>query len=228
MRTLFYTPTVAVMFLWLTFPLIQATYGQRVKEKDDTRGKEIAAQFSKKMAALKSFKATMGLEVKYQQVKTPRVYNATIEARGNQYYFSGMGLEVHSDGKTRWQHVTATKELTITAVDSTSTSPLENPLRIFSTYQNDFKIQFLGERTEAGQTFYDLSLYPYDINQSYSQIHLAIHKQSLLPAKLSYFGRDGSRYVVDFKSFEPNAKVRTQFVLDLKQLKGVTVTDLRE
>lgn len=219
--------THILFFVVLFFTTADAVYGQG-NEQENARGKDIASRFSKKMAALTSFRAAISLEVKYQQVKTPRVYNATLEARGVQYHFSGMGLEVYSDGKSRWQHATATKEVTITSVDTTSTSPIDNPLRIFSSYHDDFKIQFQGERTEGGQTFYDLSLYPYDINQPYSQIHLALNKQTLLPAKLSYFGRDGSRYVVDFKKFEPNAKVRTTFSLDPSKLKGVAVTDLRE
>jgi len=208
--------------------LARTTYAQQTKENGDTRGKEIAIQFSKKMAALHSFRAALNLEIKYPQQRTPRVYTADIEARGAQYYFNGMGLEIYSDGRSRWQFVASSKEVTITTVDSTSTSPVDNPLRLFSTYQDDFKIQFRGERTEGGQTFYDLSLYPRDINQPYSQIHIALYKQTLYPAKFSYFGRDGSRYIIELKKFEPNAQVRSIFSLDTKKLKGVTVTDLRE
>lgn len=208
--------------------LARTTYAQQTKENGDTRGKEIAIQFSKKMAALHSFRAALNLEIKYPQQRTPRVYTADIEARGAQYYFNGMGLEIYSDGCSRWQYVASSKEVTITTVDSTSTSPVDNPLRLFSSYQEDFKIQFRGERTEGGQTFYDLSLYPRDINQPYSQIHIALYKQTLYPAKFSYFGRDGSRYIIELKKFDPNAQVRSVFSLDTKKLKGVTVTDLRE
>ena len=208
--------------------LARTTYAQQTKENGDTRGKEIAIQFSKKMAALHSFRAALNLEIKYPQQRTPRVYTADIEARGAQYYFNGMGLEIYSDGRSRWQYVASSKEVTITTVDSTSTSPVDNPLRLFSSYQDDFRIQFRGERTEGGHTYYDLSLYPHDINQPYSQIHIALYKQTLLPAKFSYFGRDGSRYIVELKKFEPNAQVRSVFSLDTKKLKGVTVTDLRE
>lgn len=208
--------------------LARTTYAQQTKENGDTRGKEIAIQFSKKMAALHSFRAALNLEIKYPQQKTPRVYTAAIEARGAQYYFNGMGLEIHSDGCSRWQYVASSKEVTITTVDSTSTSPVDNPLRLFSSYQDDFRIQFRGERTEGGHTYYDLSLYPHDINQPYSQIHIALYKQTLYPAKFSYFGRDGSRYIIELKKFDPNAQVRSVFSLDTKKLKGVTVTDLRE
>ena len=219
---------ISVLAFFFTLFIVPISHAQQAKEKEDLRGKEIASRFAKKMAALHSFRTTLGLEVKFQQMKNPKVYTATLEARGRQYYFSGMGLDVYSDGKSRWQHAVAARELTITAVDTTSASPLENPLRIFSTYQDNFKITFQGERTEGGKTFYDLSFYPHDINQPYSQIHLSIYKQTLTPAKLSYFGRDGSRFVVDFKKFEPNAKVRSSFSLDPSTLKGVQVTDLRE
>lgn len=219
---------------WFLLPLIfftsfvEITYAQQSKESEDARGKEIAVQFSKKMATLRSFRAALNLEIKYPQQKTPRVYTADLEARGAQYYFNGVGLEVYSDGRSRWQYVASSKEVTITTVDSTSTSPVDNPLRLFSSYQDDFRIQFRGERTEGGHTYYDLSLYPRDINQPYSQIHIALYKQTLYPAKFSYFGRDGSRYIIELKKFEPNAQVRSVFSLDTKKLKGVTVTDLRE
>lgn len=229
-RTLVFFSHCSWLVLSIIFfsSLARTTYAQQTKENGDTRGKEIAAQFSKKMAALHSFRAALNLEIKYPQQKTPRVYTADLEARGAQYYFNGVGLEVYSDGRSRWQYVASSKEVTITTVDSTSTSPVDNPLRLFSSYQEDFKIQFRGERTEGGHTYYDLSLYPHDINQPYSQIHIALYKQTLLPAKFSYFGRDGSRYIVELKKFEPNAQVRSVFSLDTKKLKGVTVTDLRE
>ena len=229
-RTLIFFSHYSWLVLSIIFfsSLARTTYAQQTKETGDTRGKEIAIQFSKKMAALHSFRAALNLEIKYPQQKTPRVYTADIEARGAQYYFNGMGLEIYSDGCSRWQYVASSKEVTITTVDSTSTSPVDNPLRLFSSYQDDFRIQFRGERTEGGHTYYDLSLYPHDINQPYSQIHIALYKQTLYPAKFSYFGRDGSRYIIELKKFDPNAQVRSVFSLDTKKLKGVTVTDLRE
>lgn len=206
-----------------SFPL----RAQRVTSDDEQRGLEIATRFSKKMGALKTFRAVVGFSIEHPQWKSPRSYTATLEAQRPAFYFSGMGHEIYSDGVSRWQYMPAQKEVVVMPVDSTSLSPIENPLRLFSHLGTNFRIYFQGERTEGKERYYDLSLYPHDLNAPYSQIHVALHQETLYPAKFSYIGRDGVNYVVSISSFSPNAKVRKNFALDTKALKGVKVTDLR-
>ncbi len=215
------------VFLGLGVASFSPLRAQSVTSEEEQRGVDIATRFSKKMSALKTFRAVVGFSIEHPQWKSPRSYNATLEAQRPAFYFSGMGHEIYSDGVSRWQYIPAQKEVVVMRVDSTSLSPIENPLRLFSHLGTNFRIYFQGERTEGKERYYDLSLYPHDLNAPYSQIHVALHQETLYPAKFSYIGRDGVNYVVSISSFSPNAKVRTNFALDTKALKGVKVTDLR-
>ncbi len=218
---------LGIVSLWSSVASLSPLRAQSVAGEDEKRGIEIATRFSKKMDALKTFQAVVEFSIEHPQWKSPRSYTATLEAQRPAFYFSGMGHEIYSDGVSRWQYMPAQKEVVVMPVDSTSLSPIENPLRLFSHLGTNFRIYFQGERTEGKERYYDLSLYPHDLNAPYSQIHVALHQQTLYPAKFSYIGRDGVNYVVSISSFTPNAKVRKNFVLDTKALKGVKVTDLR-
>ncbi|MGP1362783.1 MAG: LolA family protein [Bacteroides sp.] len=224
-RTLHYTSyLILLLFCTLSSQILEAQY----TPKDSTRGKQLLSRFCSKMGGVNSLRATFSFEVLFPTSKTPAEYKATLESRGNQFFLSVMGIEIYSDTQTRWQYTPAKKDVVITQVDSTSASPLDNPLQLLKYDISTLRIEFRGERTEKNSTYYDLSLYPLDINQPYTQIHLTLHKRTLYPAKLSYFGRDGVRYKVSVDQFEANAKVRARFALDVQKLKGVRITDLRE
>ena len=217
-----------MVFLGLGVAFFLPLYAQAPVGEEELRGAEIAARFEEKMTSLKSFAAEVGFELQHPQWKSPRTYTAKLEARGRAFYFSGMGYELYSDGASRWQYSPAQKEVVVHTVDTASLSPIENPLRLFSHLGATFRTRFRGERTEGTTRYYDLTLYPRDTNAPYSQIHVALYQKNLHPAQFTYLGRDGVNYVVKITKFDPNAKVRTNFALDTKALKGVTVTDLRE
>lgn len=216
-----------IFFLFLAFVAHAQAPAAPKMSAEEVQGAAVAERFMKKMKSLKSFRTTLALEISFQQIKTPRKYSAKLEVRDRCFYFSGMDLEIYSDGQTRWQYAPLRKEVVISTIDTAARSPLENPLSIFSAYTSDFKIFLQGERTEKNITYYDLSLYPRDTNQPYSQIHLALNKKTLHPVKASYIGRDGSRYILSFSQFEANAAVRTHFKPNLKKWKGANITDLR-
>lgn len=218
---------LGIVFLGLGVASLSPLRAQSWEGEQEKRGVEIATRFAEQMRPLKTFRAVVEFSVEHPQWKAPRSYTATLEAKQPAFYFLGMGHEIYSDGVSRWQYMPAQKEVVIMRVDSTSLSPIENPLRLFSNLGTNFRIYLQGERAEGKERYYDLSLYPHDLNAPYSQIHVVLHQKTLYPAKFTYIGRDGVNYAVSISSFTPNAKVRTNFTLDTKALKGVKVTDLR-
>ncbi|PIE84119.1 MAG: hypothetical protein CSA07_03360 [Bacteroidia bacterium] len=195
-------------------------------EADDSQHPTVV-EFAKRLLQVKTLRAHVETKMDNQQADMKLTYKGDIEMRGSEYKFRGMGMEVYSNGRERWQYLPKEKEVTVYAVDSTDHSPIAQPLGIVKGYRDMYKVRFRGERTEGRTTYYDISLYPKDMNAAYSQIHLAILKKDLSPSKITYRGKDGVHYTVEISRFEPNAKLSKDFAADPRKIKGVEVIDLR-
>ena len=184
-------------------------------------------KFVDRMASLKSMKASVKLQVVNQQNSTTNTYNGTLESRGNAYFFSTMGMEIYSDGTTRWQYIPSVKEVTVTTVDTTSGSPLDNPLSVFAHYRELYKLAYRGAAKEQGKSIHRFHLYPKDLSSPFSQIHVHITQSDLTPSSITYKGKDGINYTVEITEFLPDAPVRESFAFSKKGRGKVKVIDLR-
>lgn len=184
-------------------------------------------QFAEKILSLRSMEAVVLCQVDNQQTGVKSEYRANLEARGNSYFVSGMGMEIYSNGVSRWQYLPDVNEVTISKVDTAAANALEQPLRIFEHYEKQFKVRYRGERKEGGQTYADFTLYPRSLGTPYSQIHLSIRKGDLQPMQMTYQGKDGVHYKVIVEDYKPNANVRKEFSFDLSRHKGIEIVDLR-
>ncbi len=202
------------------------SYAQAQPEADDSEN-PIVVKFVNQLLKLKTLKAHVETKMDNQQSNVKLNYKGDIEMRGAEYKFKGMGMEVYSNGKERWQYLPKEKEVTVYAVDSADQSPMTHPLAILKNYRQMYKVRFRGERKEKKVTYYDISLYPKDLNAPYSQIHLAILKKDLAPAKITYRGKDGVHYTIEITSFQPDAILSKDFARDPRRIRGVEVVDLR-
>ncbi len=215
---------VCLLLIAICLVLSRPARGQG--NRDDSHVQEVRA-FFQHMRALRSLKAHVVMQVDNQQRGVKASYEGDLEMRGNAFHFAGMGMEIYSDGRSRWQYLPEEREVTVYPVDTASSAPLDRPLRLLREYQKDFKVRFRGERSANGKTYYDMTLYPRDIRVAYSQIHVAVDKKTLAPEKLTYQGKDGVHYIVRIGRFKPNAKVRTSFAFTPPKGADVEVIDLR-
>lgn len=183
--------------------------------------------FLSHMERLQSFRAEISMVIDNQRNGVKSSYEGRLAVRGNAFHFVGMGMEVFSDGKVRWQYLPREREVTVFSVDTLSASPIDSPMRMLRNIKADFKTRFRGERREGGRVYYDLTLYPKDVRVPYSQIHLAVVKSSLNPEKITYQGKDGMHYVVHITDFDANAAVRKTFRFEPPRGENIEVIDLR-
>lgn len=200
---------------------------QVMSQADDTSHPTMR-EFAQYMLSLKSMSARVECKIENQMTGITSSYTARIEARERAFFLEGMGMEIYSDGVTRWQYLPDANEVTISEINPSETNPMEQPLEIFRHYEKQFKVRFRGERIDKGVAYYDFTLYPRSLSTDFSQIHLTITKQGLAPHQMTYQGKDGVIYLINIQEFKPNAKVRTSFQFDPTQHKGVEVIDLRK
>ena len=180
-------------------------------------------QFADKMQQLDCYTADFVLRVENQQNGMKDEYNGALEARRNGYWVSTLGMEVYCDGKSRWQYLPGQEELTITQVDSASTSPLDNAER--------FKVRYMGTvegAGEKGESCHKVVLVPRDLSMPFSQIFLLFTVDSLKPRSIDYRGKDGVNYQISIRNFRVDGPARKSFAFPQSRInKQMKVVDLR-
>ena len=127
-----------------------------------------------------------------------------------------------------WTYVQGDNEVTITEPDSQDDNFLNNPARIFTLYDRDFKYQYRGETTVEDTVMHEIDLFPKNLNQPYSRIKVFIAKNTEQLAIISSIGKDG----VDYSVFLTNVVTNTDFddsvfTFDVSKHKKITVVDMR-
>ncbi|MFC2507662.1 MAG: outer membrane lipoprotein carrier protein LolA [Bacteroides sp.] len=191
----------------------------------------VLKQFADRMQQLDCYTADFVLRVENQQNGMKDEYNGALEARRNGYWISTLGMEVYCDGKSRWQYLPGQEELTITQVDSASTSPLDNPMSIFQGYAERFKVRYMGKvegAGEKGESCHKVVLVPRDLSMPFSQIFLLFTVDSLKPRSIDYRGKDGVNYQISIRNFRVDGPARKSFAFPQSRInKQMKVVDLR-
>lgn len=218
---------LASVAIALGFPLaVRAqSLDQPLDELDEAHPRVRA--FARSMADLQSFSADIECAIETPSLTTEKGVKGRILARGESYKIVTPGLELYSDGRSRWQYLSEQNEVTIVPLDSVEAAPLDHPLQLFKRYATYFKVRYRGERRESGKTYLDYSFYPRNLRQPYSQIHLEVLGEGYIPSKLTYRGKDGTTYLIVMRNFKKNAPIAESLGFDSAHHPGVTVVDLR-
>lgn len=202
--------------------------GGAMAQKDSIdEGHPAVQEFARRMASLRSMTSDVECTVVRPNVKMTAPFTGSIEAKGESYVLKTDGLEIYSDGVSRWQYLPESKEVTVSTLSDVSNSPLDRPLQLFREYSKLFKVRYQGEHTKDGVRYFDYTFYPRDLRQPYTQIHVSVVALDYTPYKMTYMGKDGVSYLLTLKNFKRNAAVRSSFRFDPKAHKGVEVIDLR-
>ena len=197
-------------------------------QKDSVdEGHPAVREFAARMAGIGSMAAEVECMINRPDVKMTAPLKGSIEAKGDCYVLKMDGLEIYSDGKSRWQFMPEDKEVTVTALSDVASSPFDRPMQLFQEYDKLFKVRYRGEHVKDGVRYLDFTFYPRDLRQPYTQIHVSVIATSYIPYKLTSMGKDGVSYLLTLKNFKRNAPVRSNFAFDPKGVKGIEIIDLR-
>jgi outer membrane lipoprotein-sorting protein len=185
-------------------------------------------QFSNKMQAVKSISATFSFTLENLQEHITDTYQGKILAKDKMFYLDLMGMEVFSDGKTKWQYIKDANEVTISNINKKENDFLDDPTKLFKDYNKNFKYKYKGIVKERNKEYYEVDFFPRDLNLPYSSVKLQFNSKTLEPYMIRYQGKDGNNYIIKIKNFKSNVPIRNdRFIFDLKKHKGVDVIDMR-
>ena len=201
--------------------------------QEDPQAKTILDKVSVKNTHYKTIKADFKYTVSSIQTQEPsRSESGKIILKGDKYHLQLTTTDILSDGKDVYTYLKGPNEMNIIKVESGKKDQgsffLSNPRDIFKAYQ-DFKPKLVKE-TMAGSTLcYEIDLYPINLKTApYSRIRMHIEKASLQIVDMKLFQKDGTQFLLELSSFQPNTEITDQeFEFDRKKYPKTQVNDMR-
>ena len=105
---------------------------------------------------------------------------------------------------------------------------LSNPASFFQVYNKDFKYRLLGTKTFNNKTFYEIDLYPIDLEKDYSRVKLLIEKDNLQLYSAQIFFKSGDIYTLQVNDIESRFDAPDNFYkFDIDAHPDADVIDMR-
>lgn len=173
---------------------------------------------------------SMDFKVMYKSIKdnSHNTSEGTIILKDDKYRLKFMGSESFFDGKTMWNYLPDEKEVNITEPDSSDEDIFNNPRKLFTIYENNYKYQLIETATEGKTNYAFIDLYPMNINEDYSRIRLQINIDKYFLSSATIFGKDGSHYTISISNYKTNKDIDdSYFTFDKTKYPDVEVIDMR-
>ena len=169
-------------------------------------------------------------KIDYKNIKD-NMFNTSegsITMKGDKYYLRFMGVETFFDGKTQWNYIKDVNEVNIIEPEPNDDDIFNNPKRLFTIYENDFKYQHINDIVENKVNYSIIDLYPENMDEDFSRIRLQINTDKYFLSSATIFGKDGSHYSITINKY--NTSVKTQesvFIFNEAKYPGVEIIDMR-
>ncbi len=211
---------IFLLILMLIFP--------RVFPQQDPDAKVILDRVAEKTKNYSTIQADFELIVENHRDNKTSTSAGSIKIKGDKYYIESMGSKVYFDGKTMWSYMEDLKEVNISAPDTAKDDFIDNPSKIFSFYNNNFKYQLVGEVKIDEGWMYEIDLFPNDLNQPYSRFKIFIGRETDEINKIIAVGKDGVNYAATIKNAKFNQPMDDDlFTFKPEKHKGVEINDMR-
>jgi outer membrane lipoprotein-sorting protein len=196
--------------------------------QQDPEAKRILDKLSEKTKSHKVISTNFKVTFKSVKDNIENTSEGTIVIKGDKYRLNFMSTEAFFDGKTLWNYLPEVNEVNITEPEPDDEDIFNNPKRLFTIYEDDYKYQLIGNATEDHNDYAIIDLYPKDIDQDYSRIRLQINTSKYFLTSATVFGKDGSNYTIVIDNFKTDEKFEDDyFIFDKTNYPEVEVIDMR-
>ena len=128
--------------------------------------------------------------------------SGTLVLQQNKFRLSVGESEVFCDGKTLWNHMKTVNEVYISDPEESNENDgffLSHPAKLFTFYQENFKYRLTREISYEGNDYYEIDLFPTDLNQSYHTIKLLVSKKENRLFSAQALGKQGDNHTGSLK-----------------------------
>ena len=139
--------------------------------------------------------------------------------------------DVFCDGATVWNYLASANEVYISDAEESSDADeffISNPSDLFSFYNEGFKYRLTGEVEYMGQTYFDIDIFPEDLDRNYHTVKLLINKKDHRIYSAEAFGKHGANHTVILTDYQGMVSTDEKtFVFDPAGHPGIEVVDTR-
>lgn len=206
--------------------LFAATLATAASAQQDPKAGKILDQMSAKYQQMKAFNATFTQTLENDAAKVKENLSGDITVSGQKFRLKMNGQEVINNGQTVWTYMKAENEVNIS--DSDPDDQQISPSQIYTLYKKGYKYTYVQEARENGVLCDIIELSPEDRTNQIYKVRMVVSKADKSVKSWKMFKKNGNRYTVTIKKFQPNVPVdATTFTFDKSKYKGVKVIDLR-
>jgi len=199
--------------------------------QQDPRARKILDRFSDQ--SQEDYPVEIRFEYIYESLidKETHIETGSLILHGDQFRLRFGESDVFCDGNTLWNHLTSAGEVYISDAEEGQVEDdffISNPGDIFTFYRKGFKYRLKEKIKYQDQEYYEIDLYPEDLDGSYHTIKLLIDSEHLRLHSAETLGKHGVNHTVIVMEYR--AKVETDentFVFKPGEHPGIEVIDTR-
>ncbi|MFC2112307.1 outer membrane lipoprotein carrier protein LolA [Bacteroidota bacterium] len=139
--------------------------------------------------------------------------------------------EVYSNGITVWNYLTSANEVYVSDAEEGNASDeffISDPSDLFTFYQEGFKYRLKGEIEYNEQTYFEIDIFPENLEKNYHTVKLLISKKDHRIYSAQAYGKQGVNHTVILTGYQKKVSTDTNtFVFDPAEHPGVEVVDTR-
>ncbi len=190
-----------------------------------TPGSNLLQKALNKLSGYKNFKANLVYSMDNKAMDIHEKKTGVIYVKGNSYRIEMGGQTIISNGKNSWTVLKDSKEVMLTAVDTTSTSNV-SPTSILSRFKN-YKIHFEKKKGSRKSSIRTLILTTKK-NTTFKKVTITLNVHTLLLKKFSMYDNDGNVFTYTITNLKPNLKLPAgTFKYIPKDFPGYSLEDMR-
>lgn len=206
------------------FAVLAALLFVAAPSRADERSKALLSALASEMAGYKSYEIefTSSMKGEFDDLDGRAVVS------GDRYWMSTPGMEIFFDGESIWTYSHDIKQV-VREKPRTGTNLLDNPVRFFKLYDEDFTHTYRGRATWNGRQVDVVELKPKKSGEDYKSMLLRLDASTHRPLSLSYDVEGSSAPLeITVRKLTPDVPVSdARFTFDRRAHKDVEVVDFR-
>jgi len=193
--------------------------------QNDPAAKALLDKVSKKFKGLTTVQGNYSLTVTTRAGKPAGKKSGQIFVKGAKYKITEQSMQILCDGKKVWKYEPAANEVSVSAVDNSSSAI--TPQKLFTNfYDKDFLYKLNGPVTVNGKKVQEIEMTPTDKRKSFYKVYVYIDEAQSMIVSSKIYENSGNIYNYSISNLKTNAALADNlFAFDKAKYPGVEVIE---